>query len=67
MKIMDPKDVPTKKAQQTGVYVGPGGDHRYYKAGADIALDYRFDREIDTRGYRPPPPRLPKSTTKAAT
>jgi hypothetical protein len=54
MQIVDANQHRTKKAQQTGVYIGPGGDHRYYKAGADIDARYTFDREIDTRAYRAP-------------
>lgn len=54
MKYVDAKDIPTRPAQQTGVYIGPDNDHRYYKAGDPVALTYRFDREIDPRGYRAP-------------
>jgi hypothetical protein len=57
LRIVDSKDVRTKKATNTGAYVGPGGDHRYYKAGADIPTTYVFDHEVDTRGYRAPVPR----------
>jgi hypothetical protein len=55
LRIVDSKDVRTKKATATGAYYGPGGDSRYYKAGADIPATYVFDHEVDTRGFRPNP------------
>lgn len=54
MKYVDVKDIATTTAQKTGVYVGPGNDHRFYKAGDPVARTYVFSREIDTRGYRAP-------------
>jgi hypothetical protein len=61
IRIVDAKDVRTKKATATGSYIGPGGDHRYYKAGADIPATYTFSHEVDTRGFRPNPnPPKPK-------
>ena len=57
--IIDANDVRTRPAQQTGVYVGPGGDHRYYKAGASLPPGYAFSREVDTRGYRERDPNYP--------
>jgi hypothetical protein len=55
LRVVDAKDVRTKKATATGAYVGPGGDSRYYKAGADIPATYVFSHEVDTRGYRANP------------
>ena len=52
MKYVQVEDIPTTTAQQTGVYIGPGGDHRFYKAGSPVARSYKFDREIDLQGRR---------------
>ncbi len=52
LKIVRHEDVRARKAQQTGVYVGPGGDSRYYKAGDEIAPTYRYSH---ARGERPEP------------
>jgi serine/threonine protein phosphatase PrpC len=59
IKIVDSKDVRTRKAAQTGAYVGPGGDSRYYKAGDDIPATYTFSHDVDTRGYRERDPNYP--------
>jgi hypothetical protein len=43
-KIVDHDTIPRARCEKTGIYVGPGGDHRFYKAGDQIARTYRFDR-----------------------
>ena len=57
-RIVRAEDLRTRKAQQTGIYVGPerpkplGPDTRFFKAGSDVPPDYRFVRE---RGAAPRP------------
>jgi hypothetical protein len=63
VKIMRHEDAGFRKAQQTGIYVGPsngpkfGNDTRFFKAGADIPPGYRFSHE---RGAAPPEPKATK-------
>lgn len=45
-RIKRVEDMVMIKAQKTGVYLGPGGDTRYYKAGDDVARSYQFSHEI---------------------
>ena len=44
-KIVDHEDIRPVKAQRTGVYVGPDGDYRFYKAGDQVAPTYRYSHE----------------------
>ena len=46
------QNIPTRRVQQTGIYVGPGGDSRYIKAGSDVATTYTFSHEP---GAKPAP------------
>ena len=49
-RIVRAEDLRTRKAQQTGIYVGPerpkplGPDTRFFKAGADVPRDSRAVR-----------------------
>lgn len=49
-RVNDIRSLQPKKIEKSGVYVGPAGDHRYFKAGALVTQPYTYSHQ---RGERP--------------
>lgn len=45
MRVTELSALRPYKAPTTGIYVGPDGDQRFYKAGTDLPPSYRFSHE----------------------
>lgn len=49
-RVNDIRSLKPIKVEKSGIYVGPAGDSRYFKAGAQVTRDYQFSHQ---RGERP--------------
>lgn len=61
IRIVDAEKIRSTTAQQTGLYVGEGGDRRYFKAGARLFGNYRYEGPFDPQGRREPVKPEPKA------